>query len=49
LAGLEQDTLTQCVKSIEVKAVIVRVNGSQEDLGIISSWGLNAQREKLES
>jgi hypothetical protein len=26
------------VKKINVKAIIIRANGSQEDQGIISSW-----------
>jgi len=26
------------VKKINVKAIIVRANGSQEDFGIVSSW-----------
>jgi len=46
LAGLEQDSLTQCVKAIKLKAVITRTDGSQEDLGIISSWGSPVQNKK---
>jgi hypothetical protein len=35
------------VKKIDVKATIIRADGSQEDLGIVSSWESNPNKGSL--
>lgn len=37
------------VKKIDVQAIIIRADGSQEDLGIVSSWESNSNKNTFKN
>jgi len=40
--------ITQEIKSVTIEAVVIRADGTREDLGVISSWSADDEPDKEE-